>query len=552
MIRPAAAALVCLLASCGQDRIAGGSTSETSNGLTVRILDEKGAFAAHVRVRIRPAEFLASSSPATDDPQHVVVDTATDDSGWIRLGLPASAIQVEAFASRMAAQAHAESGGTPFEVRLSPTTRITGMVALGNGEGPARIQVRGMEHSVWTNADGAFQLDSLPAGNLRLRAWIPGIGKSVEQTVATVSATATDIGVLVPAYAPTISTDSVRVVLNTKTGGGVIAARVDTVPILVRLDGADFPVSARNNGADLRVVDSTGNPIPFSWSLWSPATREAHLWVRVTSVRPGDSTQGFRIRWGDPSAADESRPWTVFSAATGWSGAWDLNRSYLDRAARRRVADASSWTDDGLLTGNPTTDPVDGLHFLRQGKDGLAMAGTGTNLTGNFTVLIRARAENSGAILLGKGDSVWNHGMKEFYLGVAGSTKILRRPGWYPSFMAWADTGYNVYSVSNKAVDSSAWTLFVARHALGAGDSGTVEWFVNGTKTATIGTQALQYENDHAGDSLVVGWRHRAIDRFSGSLAEIWILSRTVSDDWIRLQSECRKDGGGTLVRLRH
>ncbi|MBK8802939.1 MAG: hypothetical protein IPN71_12975 [Fibrobacteres bacterium] len=45
--------------SCGLDRQAGGSTSETSNGLQVRVVGADGQPAARTRVRIRPADYLA-------------------------------------------------------------------------------------------------------------------------------------------------------------------------------------------------------------------------------------------------------------------------------------------------------------------------------------------------------------------------------------------------------------------------------------------------------------------------------------------------------------
>ena len=541
-----------LLASCGNDRLAGGSTSETTNGLAVLVLDSSGNPAARVRLRLRPLDYLQGEAPATSNPSCGIIDTATNDSGVAILPKGVPAVHLEAFGATGSVQAVIDSGVRGIVVRLVAVAKVRGKVNLRPGSGPARIQARGLEHSVWTDSVGAFKLDSLPPGKIRLRAWLPRRVRSTEVTWILPAGSQTNIGILDPVPEAGVWSDSVRVVLNTLDGAAATTTEVDSAPILVRLDGPDFPVSARQGGVDLRVTDSVGNPLPFGIASWSAASLTAHVWVQVPVIRAKDSTQWFRLRWGNPQADDASTPWQVFSAAAGWAGAWDFNRTYLDRKGVPHVADASSWGDDGLVTGAPSADPVDGLHFKGGGKDGMAASGIGTNLHGNFTLLIRARPENSFASFLLRGDSVWNHNKKAFYLGVAGSTKTTHKAGWYPTFMGWADTAHNVYSVSNVRADSSAWVFLVARHTVGVGDSGAVDWFVAGSKVTSTLSGGMSFEaDDMVHDSLIVGWRAHEAERFRGAMAEVWILDRAVSDDWVRLESECRKDGGGTLVRLR-
>jgi hypothetical protein len=537
-----------LLAGCDFQRSAGGSTSETSNGVVVRVSTPAGTPAARARVRLRPVEYLQPGLPAAEDRSMGVWDTVTDDSGRIQLPSGACDASVEVFADSSAAQVRVAQGmDGEIALRLAPLARVVGRVALAPGDGPARVQARGLEHATWTDSTGAFVLDSLPSGLLRVRAWVPG--RVVEVALDLPSGARTNVGTLAPGREAGIWTDSVKVFLNTLDGNAATTTRVDSVPILVRLEGSSFPATAKDDGSDLRVADSTGLLLPFHLASWSPARLEAAVWVLVPSVRAADSSQWFRIRWGNPAAADASAPGSVFPASGGWSGAWDLERNYIDPVGRWRVGDAASGRDDGILTGAPTADPVAGLRFTASGRDGLALSGRSANLRGPFTVLIRDRPEAPGIILLGRGDSAWNHGKKAFFLQAQKST--VRKTGWYPAFMGWADTGYNVYSVSNTPVDSSAWTLLVARHTVGTGDSGAVEWFKDGAKVSTTATGAQDYEPDLARDSLIVGYRHASGYRFRGALAEIWILSRSVSDDWIRLEAECRKTGGGTLVRLR-
>lgn len=537
------------LASCDSGSVAGGSTSETSNGLVVQVVDMDGHPAVGARVRVRPADYLETDAPASQDPQRGILDTVTDDSGFVVLPRGLERGRMEAFDTTGAAQALLEGIETrTARLRLAPTCLVRGKVALKPGDLRARIQVRGLEHATWTDAAGFFQLDRLPSGTLDVRAWIPRRGASVETRQSVGPGGRGEAGMLDPVAESGVWTDSVKVVLDTRSGVGAITARVDSVPLLVHLLGGDFPVSAKSGGEDLRVTDSVGNAIPFFVSSWSASDLSARIWVLAPAVRPSDTTQWFRLRWGNPSADAASDPWSVFSARSGWSGVWNLSRNYVDRGGRWRVADATSWSNDGILTGAPGTDPVAGLRFGGSGMDGLAMSGSGTNLSGSFTVLIHAKPETRGAILLGRGDSSWDHGKKWFLLQDRGATR--RIPGWYPAFMGWTDTAYNVYSVSNTPVDSARWAFLAARRSVGAGSDGAVEWFVDGSKVSTTLTKELGFEDDRARDSLFVGYRHAERSRFQGSMSEIWILSRAVSDDWIRLQAACRSPGSG-LIRIR-
>jgi hypothetical protein len=542
----ASALALFVLASCDSGSVAGGSTSETSNGLVVQVVDTAGRPVAAARVRVRPTDYLETDAPASQDRDRGIVDTIADDSGFVVLPRRLERGRLEVFDAAGAAQALLEEIETrTAKLRLAPTCKVRGKVALKPGDIRARIQVRGLEHATWTDGAGFFQLDRLPSGPLDVRAWIPRRAASVETRHSVAPGALGEAGTMEPASESGKWADSVQVVLDTRSGRGAISTRVDSVPLLLHLLGDDFPTTAKPGGEDLRVTDSAGNAMSFYVASWSAATLSARIWVLVPSVRPSDTTQWFRLRWGNPAAEAASDPWSVFSARSGWSGVWNMSRTYVDRLGRRRVPDATSWSSDGVLSGSPTMDPEAGLRFGGAGKDGLAISGAGVNLTGSFTVLVHAKPEVRGAVLLGRGDSSWDHGKKWFLLQDRGATR--RIPGWHPAFMGWADTGYNVYSVSNTPVDSARWTFLAARHSA---EGAAVEWFVDGSNVSTTLTKESIYEGDRARDSLFVGHRHGSANGFRGSMSEIWILSSAVSDDWIRLQAACRVPGSG-LVRIR-
>lgn len=541
----AAGFALALMMSCDSNQVAGGSTSETSNGVTVRVFDPEGRPAARALIRIRPEDYLASEAPASQDPAHGILDLRTDDSG--KALLPARLIRgkVEAIGIGTGAQGSLDTAGDRLDLQLAAGSILRGKVKLRSTDLAAKIQVRGLEHETWSDRNGDFSIDSLPAGLVKIRAWIPRRNASAETRATLVSGIRSTTAPLEPeAESGSGWSDSLEFHLDTRDG--LIDAEVDLAPLQLQLDGDDFPDSAQYDGSDLRVVDHAGDAVPFFVSRWSPASRQGRIWFLASSVQPSDTTRTYRLRWGKPDADPASDPWTVFDATEGWGGAWNLSRTYLDAQDRRRVVDATGWSNDGVLTGNPTIDPLQGLHFGRSGGDGLTISGSRTNLSSDFTVLIVAKPEVRGAILLGRGDSTWDHGKKWFTLQERGSDR--RRLGWYPTFMGWTDTAFNAYSVSETKIDSGAWTFLAARRSTDG--NGAVEWFVNGSKAATKLAGGTDYEADRARDSLFVGFRHGSASRFVGSLSEIWILNRPMSDDWIRLQAACRAPGS-TLVRIR-
>lgn len=532
-------------AACDTERVAGGSTSETSNGIAVRVFAPDGKPAARVLLRIRPEEYLATEAPASQDPSLGILDLRTDDSG--RALLPARLVhgRIEAIGATSAAQGSLDTAKTRLDLHLAAPSTLGGKVKLRPTDFPAKIQARGLEHETWSDHEGNFVLDDLPAGPVRIRAWIPRRNASASTRASLPPGSQVGSALLEPKEeSPSGWTDSLDFFLDTRDG--LIDSEVDLAPLQLQLDGDDFPDSAKPDGSDLRLVDRTGKPVPFVVSRWSPASKQGRIWFLAGSIQPSDTTRSFRLRWGRSDADPASDPWTVFDAAHGWGGVWNLSRTYLDDQGRHRVVDATGWSNDGVLTGSPTADPVQGMRFTRSGRDGLSMSGSRTNLSSDFTVLLLAKPEARGAVLLGRGDSSWDHGKKWFTLQERGSSR--RLPGWHPTFMGWTDTSYNVYSVSETRIDSGAWTFLAARRST-EGD-GAVEWFVDGSKTATKIAGGTDFEVDRARDSLFVGFRHGSTSRFVGSMAEIWILNRPMSDDWIRLQAACRTPGG-PLVKIR-
>lgn len=519
------------LVSCGLDRHAGGSTSETSNGLRVQVVLADGQPAARTRIRIRPADFLAEEW-TQEDLSLGILDTTTDDSGQIRLWRAPGELQIEAISASGLAQAHLDSSASLVRCRLAPSSRLSGSVHLEPGDGRARIQVRGMQRGIWTDSLGRFLLDSLPSGRIEIRASVASRGAAAQFLAALHSGESDSVmGIQVSPERPQW-TDSVSILVDTRKLPRMVNP-VDSVPVLIRLADSLFPANARQRGQDLRVVDAAGRAVPFFLESFSREGRYALIRTLLPRTLPSRAAVALRVRWGDPYAESVASPGGVFSGRFGWVGAWNLDRTYTDATGRLRVADASSSRDDAVITGSPQMDPEGGLRFSRTGTTGFAAAGDQVDFDHSFTVLWRLKAKEVGQVFLGWGDSAWRAGKKEFYLQQAKT--LQRQPGWNPSFIARADTGYNVYSIADKSIEPDRWTILCARLDLSRADTAAVNWFVDGLPTGQTTSNRLRYQTDIQRDSLVVGWRHADARRFTGSLADLLILRRAVSDDWISL-----------------
>jgi hypothetical protein len=113
--------------------------------------------------------------------------------------------------------------------------------------------------------------------------------------------------------------------LDTSPKGADVAGGVGAFPLLVRLDGSTFDFSeARRDGRDIRFSDAAGLPLPYQVDQWDSAAGRAALWVRLDTVEGNRADQKLRMHWGNPAAADSSRPDAVFDSADGFVAVWHL------------------------------------------------------------------------------------------------------------------------------------------------------------------------------------------------------------------------------------
>lgn len=170
---------------CGEpDRSAGGSSYETENAVSARLVTPDGSPATGVLIRARPLAWLSGDTTGIPD------DLRTDRDGRFRAPLGSGAWRLEARTSGLVAVLDVPAGRTNPDfgtLRLSRPAALFGRALPGSV-----VAVSGLAHLDTTDSAGYFQLDSLPPGVHVLRQ----VGSGARAFALAVAGLTRDVGVL--------------------------------------------------------------------------------------------------------------------------------------------------------------------------------------------------------------------------------------------------------------------------------------------------------------------------------------------------------------------
>ena len=176
--------LFVLLASCGDNKVAGGTEAESTIALYVQLAD--GTPAAMSRVRILPNDYLSSglAEKAWNE---------TDEDGQVSFEVSNGRYTIEArnvSDDKASGAVHfvaleAKSDSKVDTLKLGELSSIEGFVVLG--ENAPVVRVAGLERYVVPDSTGHFVIDSLPVGSFDVQ-----IGEPSEVYSAKVQAAAGD------------------------------------------------------------------------------------------------------------------------------------------------------------------------------------------------------------------------------------------------------------------------------------------------------------------------------------------------------------------------
>lgn len=433
------------LSSCGNQRVAGGNTSETPNTVTGFLLDTTGRARAGDTVILRPARWTTDDLPPGGLRAADVWTTVTDSTGhWTVTGLESGAWVVESRGGALGRLSAAVTVG--FErsfVELSTDTvfrkgSIEGSFPPGMYPKGARGKVCVYGTDIETDIDslGRFKLRQVPTGPMRLVAQIVSdSGQSrAEDALELPPRDTLAPRVMVPSSFqgedydqwPSRKAGTLRF---SGAGGFTLESMISNIPILVHLSGDPVSPSDRT-GSSLRFADGGGNHLPYEIERWDPVKREADVWVLLREARKRSDAHGIMVYWGLPDVPDWSNGAAVFDTADGWVGVWHFQGGdpLRDVTANRLRLSGSGWEKAKGIAG-------DGIRLRSGGRlttPGSLLALTGTALatawirpdsigrSGNVLRLV-ASGTDSAAWTLRVGDTAgaWRAGFQTPTMGSA-------------------------------------------------------------------------------------------------------------------------------------
>ena len=164
-------AVMLLVVACSNNEVAGISTVETENAFLIRIVRDDSLPAANVVARVRAADYvrdIEGDSAGTDSANASFFEEyVTDSAGCIRvdsLAVDVATIEVVdegegLFKKILATDIHE---GNSVQFAMEKTGSLRGKVYLPKGVDFAWVQVYGTERLVKTDAEGFYEMDSLP------------------------------------------------------------------------------------------------------------------------------------------------------------------------------------------------------------------------------------------------------------------------------------------------------------------------------------------------------------------------------------------------------
>ncbi len=341
-----AMAATALFFACTSDRIAGGTTTETTNGLRAGIYLPDGTPVTGARVVLRPDAYISGE---TSWDSRMLRDTLTSLNGSVLFGnLPngnysLSAVTADSSLGAVVFHITLSDGNRSSDtvnldsVKLRATGAVSGLIANSSVDADLRVTInmQGTEFGFVALPGTSFVWRGLPEGTYR--AVVSAKYPALLDTQA-VNIQSGDTVLLTSA--PFIDTMSFygfkKVRFNTAGSGANVAGDVTMFPLLIRLTS--------NNKEDSLLFAHTDDPsrlrflasddhtwLPFEVESWSTAgaIKDASIWVRTAVIYGNNSTDYLRICYGaalpDGRAASE-----VFAQGAGYASVWHLGEQNGD------------------------------------------------------------------------------------------------------------------------------------------------------------------------------------------------------------------------------
>lgn len=359
---------IALLSACDdtRDPVAGGSSTETSNTLAARFVDDQGTPVAYASVRIRPAGWGSGETiDSILSGGRTRLDTLLDSAGRLKAdGFRPGRYSVEVASGALSLRRELGTGQAWVLDTLLRAGGVAGRFVPG---WRGVVRVLGTDIEIATDASGAFSRTEIATGivTLDLRADSGGVVRKARIRTVVPPRAVADLGAVALLVQQEEKTAlwkhrERRIVDNTKTG---ISRDVLDFPLWVPLPDS---LAGREDVSDLRVRDESDSARPVEIAASAPG-RVGGIWARMRRVDGASKEHSLDVLWGNDEAPSWSDPSSVFDSAAGWRGVWHFDRDGSCAVQGCRELSGGAAVDSGAIGASRRFDGTTSLAAIDAG-----------------------------------------------------------------------------------------------------------------------------------------------------------------------------------------
>ncbi|MDB5104420.1 MAG: hypothetical protein JWP91_2109 [Fibrobacteres bacterium] len=352
------------------------------------------------------------------------------------------------------------------------------------------------------------------------------------------TATAVQVGPRTPDFAR-----SVRFNFNTTaTGANVTATDVANIPILFRLNSANFDFSAATNaGTDIQFVDKDGTFLYHEVVEWDKANKVGKVWAKIPQVDKNVTTDYVTLYYGCATCA--SSPYAVSDSVwSAYRGVWHMNGSNENQAKDvTRYRNHLTYNND-VPMGAGLTAPQSPYFSANCAKVADPAGGDLDLGTGDLTVMgwfKTSVASETGVyrVLAGKTNpSVtprYGYGLVTVAAGVVDSGKVF--------FEIFSNGTQKATPFSTSRVNDGVWHFISGKRA-----TNILESYVDGVSMGTVSAAGATIDNP---ESFVVAGTtdESATNFYIGNVGDVSVSATAFSADYIKMSYQNQKAADALL-----
>jgi hypothetical protein len=291
-------------------------------------------------------------------------------------------------------------------------------------------------------------------------------------------------------------------------------------PVLVNLTPSNFDYSkAKSDGGDLRFIDDDeATELEYEIESWN-SSGSSYIWVNVTKINGGSSTDHIWMYYGNLLANGQSNPSGVWDE--NYRGVWHLAEEKIGTGTPGLYNDSTNNNNDGEdnITATGVEGKVNGgKEFNGNGDCVLVPHNESLNLSGEMTISFWLHPTQD--------TSTWNRVVEKGYWGYQtayyfGCGNGINDLTFYLNNTAVFDTANNVLTINT-------WQHAAVNYK----SNGDAALFLNGKEIASG-----SYTGDIQGnsDTLYISYPNTLYD-FPGYIDEVRISDIARSTDWLNAQ----------------